>query len=231
MFLDDWPEAERRIADWEAYLQAKSTYDMMHPWIDIFRAEVLAARGELDTAIATLQMVLPGFAARRPATAPMAWGELSIFQARAGDRAAALRTAAHTIQSARAVRHAILRDQALVHAAVAISLTGDTALASSILAEALETGLEAPNAALAFTALYHLAMLYQADLPQALNERLNKIAAVCPAMYYGERPLARECCAAQRITVSETEYDRLWATDLAEIRRLAREVKDVLRSR
>lgn len=228
MFFGDWAEVERRIDMTERYFHNKSSASSALLWLKIYRCEALAAKGDMRTAILALQTHLPQFTANSPANAPIFWSVLALYHLVAGEPSAAMEIADHAVILARQINYPMLAIQGVLHAAVVYVSTGQIEKGEPLLQEALAMGLEAPNTPLAFTALYHLATLHYQNLPQALYERIVKIAAISPALYYAHRLLTTKQAGQQTEIMSADEQDALWATDFVIVRTLVEEVKRAL---
>lgn len=92
------------------------------------------------------------------------------------------------------------------------------------LEEALQVGLQLQETTLAFTSLYGINLVKAASLPGSLYQKILKVGAVSPAIYYEFQLLAEENLKEANISVEQDEHDALFATDFEETKALASEV-------
>ena len=221
MVLDHWREAKQRIDAYEK--SARTGFDSSGALRQIteFRSELLAQKGEPVAAVANLEPLLPTTLKQAPYAASAIYARLAFWEAWAGNRAAALEMVQHALALApKPVDATKLRARTLLLVAGACIIAGESTAVKELLLEALEIGLAYSDVTMIFTALYYLVLLQSAHLPRPLYLHVLKIGAVCPALCYQDRPLARRRLRDEGIVLDKEETSELWATDLAEVKAL-----------
>lgn len=228
IFLDEAAKAEEMLILWEQAASSHADHHISRAWIGMQRAEITALSGNLPKAITQIEEASALFQTIDTQNFPVFIGNLALFQARCGDWSKAQQNAQHALHLGQALTLNLLSAQIYLRIAVVRLLARERSPIAPLLQQALASGLEIPNTALIFTALYYLTTEYSRQLPSSLYERIVKIACISPAMYYQDRPLARDRAAREGIVIRGEERDALWATDLAAVRALVQEVSAAL---
>ena len=184
----------------------------------------MANAGDITGAIAQRLSMLDGYVHIVEPLLPLAYAELALWQHLVGDtdaaEASATKALAYELQHLGGLHFAF--GQLMVGAFY--SLKGDQARAVPLLQTVLGFGRQLHHPTMIFSSLYHLAQIHADQLPTELVERILKIGAVSPAMYFALRPLARQHLVVQGVVITDEERDSLWATDMKAVETLVDEV-------
>ena len=222
--LDDWTQAYWLIERLEMDNKDNPALSTWQQWAAHHLCNAAANAGDITGAIAQRLSILDGYVHVSEQLLPLPYAELALWQHLAGDAAAAEASAAKVLAYAHQQVDRLYFAFGQLLVGTFYSLKGDHARAIPLLHTVLDFGREIHHPTMIFSALYYLAQIHADQLPTELVERILKIGAVSPAMYFALRPLARQHLTAQGVVIADEERETLWATDMKTVEALLDEV-------